>query len=301
MSAEQMWDSVATLIRGNIDTDAVTPNDAVKHRLDVLSKLYDVLSEQTPQQIIERVKSTGRAVGNPEMEANIKLITARIQEARSNGDQAAVRKLSNEIKTLRDGGRNDAVVAVLGAKEANQLYEELKGGYTVRPEQNKFVPAKPDRELVKKQLGENADRKTVDRKMDELKKAAGKAAITGVARASELPSPAPRGHMLRIFGQSDRETIENANREASVPQALAMLNGPVADALINPASSFGAHLAKTNDPSAQMDSLYLGLLSRYPTAPERQTLTQVFTERGGQAPADIIHALLNTAEFLFVR
>jgi hypothetical protein len=30
---------------------------------------------------------------------------------------------------------------------------------------------------------------------------------------------------LREFGQSDRETIENANYDASVPQALAMMNG----------------------------------------------------------------------------
>ena len=38
-------------------------------------------------------------------------------------------------------------------------------------------------------------------------------------RAAELDSPAPRGHYLREFGQSDRELIENANNEASVPQS----------------------------------------------------------------------------------
>ena len=43
-------------------------------------------------------------------------------------------------------------------------------------------------------------------------------------RAAELESPAPRGHYLREFGQSDRETIENANHDASVPQGLAMMN-----------------------------------------------------------------------------
>jgi hypothetical protein len=80
-----------------------------------------------------------------------------------------------------------------------------------------------------------------------------------------------------------------------------MLNGPVADALTNSASSFGAHLAKMTNTSGQMDSIYLGLLSRYPTAAERETLAQVFTDRGAKAQVDIIHALLNTAEFLFVR
>jgi hypothetical protein len=33
-------------------------------------------------------------------------------------------------------------------------------------------------------------------------------------RASQLTSPAPRGHFLREFGQSDRDFIDNANDEA---------------------------------------------------------------------------------------
>ena len=107
--------------------------------------------------------------------------------------------------------------------------------------------------------------------------------------------------MLRIFGQSDRETIENANRESAVPQALAMLNGPVADALVNSGSAFGAHLAGMPEAAGQLDSIFLGLLSRYPTDGERALLHQVFAERGERAKADIIHALLNTGEFLFVR
>ena len=34
-----------------------------------------------------------------------------------------------------------------------------------------------------------------------------------MVRASELQSPAPAGHFLREFGQSDRDQIENANAE----------------------------------------------------------------------------------------
>ena len=43
-------------------------------------------------------------------------------------------------------------------------------------------------------------------------------------RASELESPAPRGHFLRTMGQSDRDFVENANPTASIPQAL-LMNG----------------------------------------------------------------------------
>ena len=49
-------------------------------------------------------------------------------------------------------------------------------------------------------------------------------------RAAEIESPAPRGHYLREFGQSDREMIENSNSDASVPQALALMNGTCIDA-----------------------------------------------------------------------
>lgn len=49
--------------------------------------------------------------------------------------------------------------------------------------------------------------------------------IRNWVRSAELESPAPRGHYLREFGQSDQRDLENANHEASVPQALAMMNG----------------------------------------------------------------------------
>ena len=49
-------------------------------------------------------------------------------------------------------------------------------------------------------------------------------------RASELESPAPRGHFLRTMGQSDRDFVENANPNASIPQALALMNGELISA-----------------------------------------------------------------------
>jgi hypothetical protein len=45
-------------------------------------------------------------------------------------------------------------------------------------------------------------------------------AILGMARASELPSPAPPNHFLRKFGQSDRISIDGATNEGSLTQTL---------------------------------------------------------------------------------
>ena len=48
-----------------------------------------------------------------------------------------------------------------------------------------------------------------------------------------LKAPPRRGHPLRDFGQSDRETIENANSDASVPQSLFLLNGNLLPEILN--------------------------------------------------------------------
>ena len=308
MSAEQMWDSVATLVQGNMDAEAASPNESAEKRLDVLGKLYDTLSEQNPQDIIARVKAMGGAASNPEKDAKIKEMTEQMAEARRKGDKEVANTLSAQIKKLRGGDRGDAFVAVLGEEGARAYQQEMKGGYKMakKPDDKKVVRASLDKSAIRKLQASGASKEEIKKKMAEMQKAAqerGKSSgmIAGATRASDMPSPAPRGHMLRIFGQSDRETIENASREAAVPQALSMLNGPVADAIINPGSSFGGHLAKAKDGSEQLNSIYLGLLSRYPTNNERQVLDQVVAERGDNAKADIIHALLNTGEFLFVK
>lgn len=307
MSAEQIWDSVATLVQGDIDAQGASQNEAAERRLDVLGRLYETLSQQNPQDIIARVKAMNGAASNPEKDAKIKELTAQMQEARRKGDKEAANKLSQQIKKLRSGDRTDAFAAVLGEDAAREFLSGMKdGNYKKKADQKKFVPASLDRDAIRKLQASGADKKEIRKKIEEMKRAAqsgGKSAgmIAGATRASDMPSPAPRGHMLRIFGQSDRETIENASRESAVPQALSMLNGPVADAVINPNSAFGGELAKADGGGDPIGTIYLGLLSRHPTNDERRVLNQVVAERGHSARADIVHALLNTGEFLFVK
>ena len=52
----------------------------------------------------------------------------------------------------------------------------------------------------------------------------------------DLPQPAPNGHFLREFGQSDREQIQTSHTDASVPQVLSLMNGFVEDYVLAPAS-----------------------------------------------------------------
>lgn len=52
-------------------------------------------------------------------------------------------------------------------------------------------------------------------------------------RAAEIESPAPLGHFMREYGQSDREFFENRNSKASVPQALALINGELLPQIVD--------------------------------------------------------------------
>jgi hypothetical protein len=107
--------------------------------------------------------------------------------------------------------------------------------------------------------------------------------------------------MLRTFGQSDREVIENASADASVPQALALLNGPIIQAVTSPMSNLSTHLDKAGGPDQKLDLLYTALLSRKPTNNERGILSSVLHERGTKTIEDVTHALLTGSQFIFIQ
>jgi hypothetical protein len=122
-----------------------------------------------------------------------------------------------------------------------------------------------------------------------------------MARASELESPAPRGHFLREFGQSDREVIDNAADHASVPQALNLLNGPLVEALTNPFAVFGSRLHEAGESEEKIAMIFQAMLTREPTDSERDLALSSVEEHGDSAYEGIVWALLNTQQFIFVQ
>jgi hypothetical protein len=121
-------------------------------------------------------------------------------------------------------------------------------------------------------------------------------------RASELPSPAPRGHFLRQFGQSDRETIEAAEIDASVAQVLTLMNGSMLENLTDKNTVLMKNIAAAEGDEAKQDAIFLTLLGRTPAEHEREILKQQFAKHGGEkATRNVIWALLNTREFAFVQ
>lgn len=305
MSSEQVWDSVVTLVKGNKDADAAAINLAAESKLDALGKLHDTLSNTNPKELVQRIKANGGGSDNPETEAKIKELTAKAAEARRAGKKEEAQALSRQVNSLRNKSQSDAFVAVLGKEGAEEFKSEYRGGnMKSKPGKENMARVSLSREEMAKIRAEaGGDRKKAKALMEVASQRGrlGASVVASATRAADMPSPAPRGHMLRTFGQSDRETIENASRESTVPQALTLLNGPVADALLNPSSNFAKEIAAQPSADARMDAIYLGLLSRFPTADEKKILSSVVADRGELAQSDVVHALLNAGEFLFIR
>lgn len=122
-----------------------------------------------------------------------------------------------------------------------------------------------------------------------------------LVRASEVSSPARPGHFLRQFGQSDRETIENANTEATVPQILTLLNGPMYSQLMNRSSVLYKRLQDAESADEKLEVIFISILNRRPTNEETKiTLPQIEADPR-QGVYDVVWALLNTRQFVFVQ
>jgi len=123
-----------------------------------------------------------------------------------------------------------------------------------------------------------------------------------LARASELPTPLPLGHFLRQFGQSDRETIDGGRTVATVPQILAMFNGPITHAMLERGSAIAEGIG--DKPSGEaVEVIFLSVLSRRPDAEDRSLSLEAIdaAEDRTAGLGNVIWALLNTREFLFVQ
>lgn len=123
-----------------------------------------------------------------------------------------------------------------------------------------------------------------------------------MVRASEMEQPARPGHFLRDFGQSDREITNNGYDDSSIPQILALMNGPVFQRIMRRDSVLLDKVKQANSGVDKLKTIWLSILTR-PPSPTETSLAQ--SELSGiskdEAYQDIVWALLNTREFLFVQ
>lgn len=123
-----------------------------------------------------------------------------------------------------------------------------------------------------------------------------------LVRASELESPAPDGHFLQQFGQSNRDQIEAGHSDANVPQALSLLNGPVEQYVVrNPDAQVSKAVARAGSPADKVRAAFRSILGRDPSARELALWKPDLKADPEAASADLCWTLLNTHEFLFIR
>lgn len=123
-----------------------------------------------------------------------------------------------------------------------------------------------------------------------------------LVRASEIPTPLPLGHFLRQFGQSDRESIEGGREVATVPQILAMFNGPITHIMLKKGSVVYDNMVKAG-PQNAIDVLFISVLSRKPLGADRELAKDEINHnvRPEVGYGNVLWALLNTREFLFIQ
>jgi len=246
MSAEQIWDSLLTLVID--ETDIRRTNS--QYTMDTSELQYEDLIEMPAQELLEYVIQTAE-----------KRIQANPREAKN--------KKSQEYK-------------------ANQA--ELKKQLKAAQKANDTAAI---RKLITKRI----------KFVGEYRKG-----LLQFARASELRSPAPAKHFLREFGQSDREVIDNANLEPSVPQVLSMMNGMLEKSVCRDANSLLMQQARQAGSSQErIETVFLTMLSRKPSPEELQAWRPDFDAAVKQRRqsaimdtfADLIWTIANSNEFIF--
>ncbi|MEM7164673.1 MAG: DUF1549 domain-containing protein [Planctomycetota bacterium] len=124
----------------------------------------------------------------------------------------------------------------------------------------------------------------------------------GNLRAADLTSPAPAGHLVRDFGQSDRGEIQGSHSDPSVPQALTLINGFVEKEIFKRRQGvLMSALQKTRRAGDKVRIAYVAILSRPPTDDEANEWRTIFADEGKNAYKDLVWTLVNSHEFRFVQ
>jgi hypothetical protein len=316
MTAEQVWDSLVTLAShepGARDT-AREARDA--RRIEISRMVYDAYANFGGEKLVEL--GYKRLVGEKDIQKRETVAREAAIEAKRAGDKAKEAKLRSEQGSLTRE-RGEAYIREFLTPLVENL-ARVKGGKITTDETYKMNPnlailtvetwrrthitgygpePKTAAQLAADATAEKARLATLATKLGipETEHGAFTAYVEKTRgtwlRAAELESPAPRGHLLRTMGQSDREFVENANPNASIPQALALMNSDLISnaVLLSPYSPLTREAAQANSPA---EAIYLAILTRKPTAAENARLANV-------KPADLIYALLNTKQFLFIQ
>ncbi len=329
LTAEQMWDSFVTLVHHTPDLPRYRGIDRETHdRIIYRGKLSDALDTLTAEELFEGAMEASKAYQSISQRATG--LREEYAAAAKAKDKERAEKLNNEIRGVEYKARssvNDHLVVPAVAR----LYTRVTGKEAPPPpvdpaaaggmamDFKKASQNRPYIDVPGYELGGTieAEEAAAAEARDEIfREEAERLAIPEAERgaflkdrreqarewirAADIESPAPRGHYLREFGQSDRDLVDNANLEATMPQALVLMNSPLIGQILTKRTQLGFGLARAKTPEEQAEVVYLTLLSRRPTATELSTWRQAQAE-GLNSIEDLVFALVNSRQFLFNR
>ena len=280
LTSEQIWDSLLSLALVNPDASLNT-----KPELGGYDYLYTVINNLKPNEVADHVEKTNYG-GRGDFVRKI------YQQADEYNKKNAVNAKSIATNAPMDSSKK---------RELDDLEDELK---KARKLNRKKTVAKIQKQIsdLKKEMNPGADASMSMMNMGYKGKS------DAYARASEISSPAPRGHFLRQFGQSERLVIDGASKEASIPQAFTLLNGKVEDQFIlNQNSYIHKLISSVDDSDEKIQVAFLAILNREPKYSEVSLFKELFKseakfqKHSKTAENDLIWTLINTNEFIFRR
>jgi hypothetical protein len=340
MSAEQIWDSIVTLTVEDPDKPSAGRELLAERKIKAVELIASSIYEQSPGEFLQNgLEVAGiqkdlaveieaaqakvqeaREAADPDL---IKQASAEAREIRRRLYQLVEEKVYQKELTEKLAGIEKASLSGSESdEESSELVEGLasamesegegsmmsmmsgSGNYGVIDRLVDTLLAE-QKEALAEERAKVKNRRIKQWKIeskDDLRNYRNFAKIEGrMQRASDINSPAPPGHFLREFGQSDRELVENSSDQASVTQALAMLNGPVLGAVTSKYSTL-ARSMKGEAFKDRLDIIYLSMLSRLPTPEERAIFREAWTSDPGTGTVSgMVWTVLNTRQFLFIQ
>lgn len=274
MSSEQIWDSIATLMVPDIDLKLQSTyrgnQGGIQYESSTKPAAAIFVEEMNPNELTKHIVSMSEVYNAYHAARSAAAKANRDPELKGTPELAKIRQASNHAR-----------------KEWNKMLNPDLNDYGIDAQMgmNSMMTGTPPT------TNQRSGKKKPKKKWFEK----------NVRRASELQSPQRNGHLLEVFGQSDRMLIENSDDGGNVLQALFLMNSPQTNIQLanHSAPVLEAHLAKT--PEEKLETLYIGFLARKPTEAEIEALLPAFKKDPEKARQRIIWAMLNTQQFIFIQ
>jgi hypothetical protein len=326
MTAEQAWDSLVTLVSHTPDARDLRREARDQRRIDVSHMAADAYLGYDGRKLVDL--GYARLSAEKELEKQEKAVREELVEAKRTGDKDRDVRLRRALGAI-ERSRNESYVREFLTPLLTSLANRIGPNAVVSEDETYTMNTNPAVLAVEtwrkthvtgygpKPLTAAEAKAQAAAELNALRSFGAQLGyaekdlpgfvahcqrVSGEwLRASELDSPAPRGHFLRTMGQSDRDFVENANPNASIPQALSLMNSDLISqkGVLSPFSPLMRHVTPTRTADATAGAVYLAVLSRAPTEAELTTWRKA--SASGMQPADLIYALLNSKQFLFIQ